>query len=60
MGLRFWVSQSGKQEDNAITLEHGWKVDAAREMINSFDRVMKDIPAELEQKWEVLFQKLVS
>lgn len=42
--------------DNALNLELGWKVDVARELLNNFDRVTRDIPAELEAHWVTLFE----
>ena len=48
-------------KSNDVLLEkNGWKVDLARTVINQFDRVMKDIEPELEEKWDALFQKLLS
>jgi len=45
---------------NNVALEkNGWKVDLSRVMINQFDRVMKDVPADLEKKWDQLFQTLL-
>jgi predicted ATP-dependent endonuclease of OLD family len=46
--------------DNGVVLEKGWKVDFARILINNFDRVMKDIPAELEDQWLKLFVTLLN
>jgi hypothetical protein len=46
--------------DNNIALDKtGWKVDLARIVINQFDRVMKNVPADLEQNWEKLFSVFV-
>ncbi len=47
--------------NNDVVLEkNGWKVELARTVINQFDRIMKDVPGELEQKWDQLFQKLLN
>lgn len=46
--------------ENSIELQYGWKVDIAKELINNFDRVMKDVPANLEVHWIALFEKLTS
>ena len=43
-----------------VVLQKGWKVEFSRVLINNFDRVMKDIPAELEEKWLALFNKLLT
>jgi len=46
---------------NEVILEkNGWKVDLARIVIKQFERVMKDVPDELEKKWEQLFQTLLA
>lgn len=42
--------------DNSITLPTGWKVDIARELINNFDRAMRDIPDSLQTQWVSLFE----
>nr|WP_222852179.1 AAA family ATPase [Olivibacter sp. SDN3] len=42
--------------DNTLVLQQGWKVDIARELINTFDRVMKDVPVNLEANWVTLFE----
>lgn len=47
-------------KDNAIILEQGWKVDVARELINNFDKTMKDVPGELLNIWSTLFETLTS
>ncbi|MEP7109405.1 MAG: AAA family ATPase [Ferruginibacter sp.] len=45
---------------NNVALEkNGWKVDLSRVMINQFDRVMKDVPTDLEKRWDELFQSLL-
>ncbi|QJD97695.1 AAA family ATPase [Mucilaginibacter robiniae] len=43
-------------KENSIVLQQGWKVDVARELLNNFDRVTKDVPAELEAQWVTLFE----
>jgi predicted ATP-dependent endonuclease of OLD family len=45
--------------ENGVELEKGWKVEFARVLINNFDKVMKDIPGELEEKWLSLFETLL-
>lgn len=45
---------------NQVTLDNGWKVSLARTVINQFDRVMKDIPTELENNWEQLFSRFLN
>jgi len=42
-----------------VDLQKGWKVDFARELINNFDRAMKTVPPELEEKWLSLFETLL-
>lgn len=49
-----WARNAG------VDLQKGWKVDFARVLINNFDRVMKTVPAELENKWFELFTKLLT
>lgn len=48
-----WAKNAG------VDLPKGWKVDFARVLINNFDRVMKDVPEELEAKWLSLFEMLL-
>lgn len=45
--------------ENGVVLGKGWKVDFARVLINNFDRVMKNVPADLEAKWLTLFENLL-
>ncbi|MBU7571006.1 MAG: AAA family ATPase, partial [Flavobacterium sp.] len=47
-------------KDAGVDLQKGWKVDFARVLINNFDRVMNDVPAELEEKWLSLFENLLN
>ncbi len=42
--------------ENSVDLQLGWKVDVARELLNNFDRVTKDIPTDLEGHWVSLFE----
>ena len=50
-----WAANEG------IVLEkNGWKVELARATFNQFDRVMINIPPELEQAWEKLFKNFFS
>jgi len=43
---------------NGIRLEHGWKVDLARDFQKIFDRIKDRIEEELIGKWEELFKKI--
>lgn len=45
--------------ENSIELQHGWKVDIAKELINNFDRVLKDVPADLETQWVTIFETFI-
>jgi predicted ATP-dependent endonuclease of OLD family len=49
-----WAKEAG------VDLKKGWKVDFARVLINNFDKVMKTVPPELEEKWLELFTKLLT
>jgi predicted ATP-dependent endonuclease of OLD family len=46
--------------ENSVTLLLGWKVDVARELINNFDRAMKDVPDDLVAHWVTLFETLIT
>ncbi|THV61294.1 hypothetical protein EZV76_02915 [Flagellimonas alvinocaridis] len=45
---------------NGVQLEDGWKVDVARMYLNRFDKLMENIPKEMEDKWKEIFDKLIS
>lgn len=45
---------------NAIQLEDGWKVEIARIAQNRFDKIMEEIPVEMEENWKKLFEKLTT
>jgi len=45
---------------NSVELEDGWKVNVARMCQNRFDKLMQNIPQEIEEKWKEIFKKLIS
>lgn len=45
---------------NSIQLEEGWKVEIARIAQNRFDKIMEEIPKEMEENWKKLFNKLTT
>ncbi|WP_027419005.1 hypothetical protein [Crocinitomix catalasitica] len=48
-----------KKESNRIELVSGWKVEVARECLNRFERISGAVLEDLEEKWAVLFAKLI-
>ncbi len=45
---------------NGVQLEDGWKVEVARIAQNRFDKIMEEIPVEMEENWKKLFEKLTT
>ena len=43
-----------------ISPEKGWKVEIVREAINSFDNFTNELPNELEEKWQAIFESFIN
>ncbi len=52
--IEAWAKKS------SIELEEGWKVEIARIAQNHFDKIMVELPQEMEENWKKLFNKLTS
>ncbi len=44
--------------ENGYNLEKGWKVELAKDLQKSFDRIIARTPDELKEKWEKLFNQI--